>query len=836
MGSTIKIAILAQATAAQKEFRDTADAAERAGRQTEQAFNGVGDKARQEFAQIGDQAQKAGREIESELGQAAQQAGEEVASIGDKAQAGLGKLGDFAKQAGGTLLAGLGLNLGADIGDQLVGGIMGALSKADIRANLAAQLGLEGEDAARAGKIAGEVYASNFGDSLQDVSNAVALVYKDIGQGSDEWTKAITADVLTVSKVFEQDLGGTTRAVGQLLRTGLASDAQSALDVITRGFQLGADKAGDLLDTLNEYGTQFRKLGLDAQSATGLLVQGLQAGARDSDIVADALKEFSIRAIDFSKSTANAFTDLGLNWGEMNAKIAKGGPEAAAALDLTLDRLRAIPDPADRSRIAVQLFGTQAEDLGDALYALDPSNAVATLGQVEGAAKKVGDTVGGTPLQKLEAFKRSLQNWGTTQLGEVVGQLDNLLSKIPASVWDGIGNSVNSLKSALGALAGAWAQVAKDATGSANGQEVLLKTLQGVRAVIDLLVVGVDGLTVVYQTATSAVYALVAGYKLLKGDVEGAKDAWDKSTAAMDSATQAAIKQAEDVNKLKNNWVEGGEAIKKANQDSAAAAVLAAKQTGDAHDRGAQQAAAAYTAAGTSISGSQSKIGTDGKAAATAVSGAYGSAATSVSGNFTTMGAAGQKAATDASAAHKKASSDVGTYWKGLQAVVVSSFGGAAGWLVSAGVAIMQGLYNGAVSFWNNTVAPWLRSRAAEIANLKGPPDKDREILFPAGKYVMEGFQGGLLAGWQDVRVSLIDFTNQIASTIHDAFAQTVSTPNIIPGSLGSSQQQILGKLEIEVQPPVGSGDRMMDLVMNQIRYEVRAAGGNVQAVLGRKG
>src|SRR3546814_1665275 len=58
------------------------------------------------------------------------------------------------------------------------------------------------------------------------------------------------------------------------------------------------------------------------------------------------------------------------------------------ALDLTLDSLRRMKDPTEREAAAVALFGTQAEDLGAALFELDPSSATKKLGDVGGAAKK----------------------------------------------------------------------------------------------------------------------------------------------------------------------------------------------------------------------------------------------------------------------------------------------------------------------------------------------------------------------------------------------------------------------------------------------------------------
>ncbi|OKK06413.1 hypothetical protein AMK26_10330 [Streptomyces sp. CB03234] len=298
----------------------------------------------------------------------------------------------------------------------------GVLTHLDMEAagdKLAAQLGVGPAEAAELSKVAASVYQDAWGDSIETVNEAVKGVYQNIGDTSqaEGGLQGVTTKALALAETFGQEVGPTTAAVGQMLKTGLAKDADEAFDILTRGFQTGANKADDLLDTINEYGTQWRKFGLDGQTAMGLISQGLKAGARDADIVADAVKEFSIRAIDGSESTADGFKAIGLSAADMSAKIGKGGDTATAALDLTLDRLRAIEDPVLRDQAAVMLFGTQAEDLGEALYSLDPSTAVAALGQVGGAAEKMTKTVGDNPKAALESFKRSVM----AELGEAAG-------------------------------------------------------------------------------------------------------------------------------------------------------------------------------------------------------------------------------------------------------------------------------------------------------------------------------------------------------------------------------------------------------------------------------
>lgn len=216
---------------------------------------------------------------------------------------------------------------GAAIGAALGKGVADNLDAGKANAKLAAQLNLSAKDAAKAGALAGSLFRDGYGENIDQVNEAIRRVVQDTGVrlGSTDF-KPITQKVLGLAETFDQDLGGVTRAVGQMMRTGLAKDANQALDIIAAGFQNGADKSEDFADTLNEYSTQFRDLGLSGAEATGIIVQGLKAGARDSDIVADALKELNIRVQD--GTAAEGLKQLRLNADQMAAAFGKGGPAA----------------------------------------------------------------------------------------------------------------------------------------------------------------------------------------------------------------------------------------------------------------------------------------------------------------------------------------------------------------------------------------------------------------------------------------------------------------------------------------------------------------------------
>lgn len=312
----------------------------------------------------------------------------------------------------GTKLTGLAGVVGGGVATALGSALMDAMSQQDVGAKIAAQLGHSSKYAAEYGRIAGELYAQGWGESVQAVGDTIAAIARQRLVPEDAGADAI-ARVATqaqiLADVLGQDVTKSTLAAQNLIRNGLAKDATEAFDLIARGVQEGVDGSEDLLDTFKEYSTQFRDLGLNGQQALGLLSQGLKAGARDSDTIADALKEFAIRGQDASSTSAAAFKALGIDASKATADIASGGPRAAAALDLVLDRLRATKDPVARNAAAVGLFGTKAEDLQDALFALDASTAAGQIGNVAGAVDKLGDTVSQTASAKLTAFKRGVQ-------------------------------------------------------------------------------------------------------------------------------------------------------------------------------------------------------------------------------------------------------------------------------------------------------------------------------------------------------------------------------------------------------------------------------------------
>ncbi len=301
--------------------------------------------------------------------------------------------------------------------------------QADVRLNQA-KLGIDDKQMQGVTEAATNAWAHNFGESIsQNLSTAVTAGLSGLKPDQDT-IQALS----TISTILGVEIPEAARAAGQLIRTGLAANAREALDIITAGQREGLNVSGDWIDTITEYSTQFRKLGLTGADAIGILKQGLQGGARDTDKMADALKELSIRAVDGSKTTTQAFEALGLNATDTAAKFAQGGQIARDAFGQVTDKIRGIQDPLVQSKIAVALMGTQAEDLGAAFTKIDLSKAASSIKEVQGATQNAADTALKTSQSEWQQAGRNIQAVWTKVKQSM--NLDDLFSGIPKAFND----------------------------------------------------------------------------------------------------------------------------------------------------------------------------------------------------------------------------------------------------------------------------------------------------------------------------------------------------------------------------------------------------------------
>jgi len=300
---------------------------------------------------------------------------------------------------------------GVAAGAALVAGIVGAINIDAANDKLSAQLNLSAAESEQAGGIAGSLYAGAYGESIEDVNEAVGAVASslaDLGSGDVE---QLSAKALDLAAAFDLDVNQAVTTAGQMMRNGLVSDADEAMDLITAGLQsVPAAMRDEVFPVMDEYGVNFAALGLDGDEAISMIVAASDNGVIAMDKMGDALKELTIRGTDMSDTSVEAYEAAGLSAEEMSADLLAGGDTAQDAFTKIVEGLQGIEDPTDQAAAAIGLFGTPLEDLGtseipaflDSLTGMEGG-----LGDVAGRAAEMGDTLNQGPGVALETLKRS---------------------------------------------------------------------------------------------------------------------------------------------------------------------------------------------------------------------------------------------------------------------------------------------------------------------------------------------------------------------------------------------------------------------------------------------
>lgn len=208
-----------------------------------------------------------------------------------------------------------------------------------------------------------DLYKNNYGESLEDIADAMATVAQNSKETDPSKIKELTKQAIVLRDTFDFDVNETMRAANMLIdQFGITGD--EAFELIAQGAQNGLDKNGDLLDSINEYSVHYKQQGYSAEEFFNSLKNGTDAGTFSVDKLGDAMKEFGIRSKDTATTTDEGFTLIGLNADEMREKFSKGGESAKAATEETLEALFKMDDQVAQNQAGVDLFGTMWEDLG----------------------------------------------------------------------------------------------------------------------------------------------------------------------------------------------------------------------------------------------------------------------------------------------------------------------------------------------------------------------------------------------------------------------------------------------------------------------------------------
>ena len=598
----------------EKEADDSMSAVKEGAQKAEDALNDMGEAARDAcdskvtggledvadaLADVGDNAGDAGKGVE-DTGKKAESVWKKLEGMSESATELQDALANTVKQSAATIgktfaVVGAGVTaVGAATAGVLVN-LGNGYNKAVNQ--ISAATGATGKELEQLGQIAQNVYSHNFGDSLEDVADGISVVRQNT-QLMGEELQAATEAGFALRDTFGYELSESARTASALMKN-FSIDANKAYNIIATGAQKGADQNGDLLDTLNEYSTQYAALGLSADQFVNGLIAGAEAGVFSIDKVGDAVKEFNIRAKDGSKSTTSAFATLGLKASTTMQAFAKGGDTAQKAFFEVVKALEAMKDPVEKNQTAVALFGTQYEDL--------EKTVLPVLASMEDASKTTYDALGEIKYKDLgsalQGLKRTIEGAlipsaskiasgpMMTAMQELQRMANDLAKSIKAgeydSVFAGIADGITGVVKALPKvrdgiqkIAPVVSNIASITTGflsaAVENIDLVVAAIAGVSAAIAALklltfigdvIKAVQALGAAFTLSTgpiglavlaiSGVVAAIAQYVALSDDAEQAT--YD-STAAAKALREESEKLTEEYNKNREARLKTAEA------------------------------------------------------------------------------------------------------------------------------------------------------------------------------------------------------------------------------------------------------------------------------------
>lgn len=411
-------------------------------------------------------------------------------------------------------------------------------------ARIAAAFGVSGEEAERFSGIGKRIYEGGWGQSLDEVNDALIQCKSTLRDVSDEDLQTVTTSALMLSDTFGADVNESIRGTNALME-GFGLSASEASDLLTAGMQRGLNYTDELGDNLSEYSVRWGEAGMSASEYFSLLEAGTSNGAYNLDKVGDYLNEFLTALSDgrmeesigsFSEGTQEVFENF-----------KNGSATAEDMLQAVLGDLTQMPNEYDKAALASTLWSSLGED--NAMGMIESLAGVQdSFGDVAGAAQQAQEASSDSFAVKSQEAMRELQG-SIEPLGEPLLNIATNVAGVVKSFSEwfaGIGEGGQTAVLAIATIAAAIGPVL-----STVGTVVdTVPKIGAAFQVVGKLGTGALGLIAAHPVV-AAIAAIIAAVVLLWNNCEEFRDAvtavWDAVCAAFEVATQVAGDVAQSV-------------------------------------------------------------------------------------------------------------------------------------------------------------------------------------------------------------------------------------------------------------------------------------------------
>lgn len=235
---------------------------------------------------------------------------------------------------------------------------------------LQGQTGATGAELEQLQNTAVDVFNRGFGDSLIEVSDALALVKQNIHDIEADEFDEVTAKALQLAKITETEVHEVTRGAQNLIQQfGITSE--EAFDLLTKGAQSGANASQDLFDQVAEFSAVAERAGYTADEFLGTLVKGSQNSVYQMDRVNNAILEFDNLASEGSKAVRDAFGLLNQDTQDLYKQFQAGEVTSKELSNAVIQNLKSMDNQTKANEIGATLWGgVWSDNTQDVMYAL----------------------------------------------------------------------------------------------------------------------------------------------------------------------------------------------------------------------------------------------------------------------------------------------------------------------------------------------------------------------------------------------------------------------------------------------------------------------------------
>ncbi len=272
-------------------------------------------------------------------------------------------------------------------------------------AQLQASTGLTTSEMEKYRSVMGDIYADNFGESFNDVANALGKVKQQTKEVDPSKLKELTENAIAMEDVFESDFNETIRGVNQMMKQ-FGIDSTKAFDLFAKGSQEGLDYTNELGDNVAEYAGKFAQAGYSAEEYFQLLKNGAEGGAYNLDKVNDAINEVTNKLAD--GSIADSLGIYSSKTQELFHAWQNGGATQKDVIDSIVSDITNCTNEQERLTMAATAFGTMGED-ANAKFVTSLTTVGDTFSDVQGTMENVKNIKYDNLASAWESFGRTIQ-------------------------------------------------------------------------------------------------------------------------------------------------------------------------------------------------------------------------------------------------------------------------------------------------------------------------------------------------------------------------------------------------------------------------------------------